>query len=422
MTIEYLKKATAPAETAERDLRDTVQALLDEIEQGGDQVACAFARKFDRWEGDILVSGETIAAAEAQLPEDLKADIRFAHDNIRRFAEAQKATVAPCQIEVVPGVLAGQKHIPVSTAGCYVPGGRYSHVASAIMTITTAKVAGVERIVACSPPQSGVGIPPAILYTMKLCGADTILNLGGVQGVAAMAFGLFGQPEADILVGPGNQYVAEAKRLLFGRVGIDMVAGPTDSMVLADETADAETVTWDLVSQAEHGANSPVWLATTDRDLAEAVLRRAPELIRALPELNAANAEAAWRDHAEVLLCSDREAMAQAADRYAPEHLHVQAADLDWWLDRLRAYGSLFLGAETTVSMGDKCTGPNHVLPTSRAARYTGGLSVHKFMKTVTWQRGTAEGIREIAATTARISRLEGMEGHARAADLRCAS
>ena len=287
------------------------------------------------------------------------------------------------------------------------------------MTVTTAKVAGVEHIAACSPPRPDVGIPPAILYTMRLCGADTILNLGGVQGVAAMAFGLFGLPKADILVGPGNQFVAEAKRILFGRVGIDMFAGPTDSMVIADKTADPDIVAWDLVGQAEHGYNSPVWLVTTDRALAERVMDIAPRLIASLPEVNGRNAEAAWRDYAEIILCADREDMAQTADDYAPEHLHVQADDLDWWLGRLRSYGSLFLGEETTVAFGDKASGPNHVLPTSGAARYTGGLSVHKFMKTVTWQRATREGARPVAEATARISRLEGMEGHARSADVR---
>lgn len=234
-----------------------------------------------------------------------------------------------------------------------------------------------------------------------------------------MAFGLFGVPKADIIVGPGNQYVAEAKRILFGKVGIDMVAGPTDSLVIADETADPYLVAWDLVGQAEHGYNSPVWLVTTDVGLAEAVMRQVPQFIAQLPELNAKNAEAAWRDYAEVMLCDSREEMAEVADRYAPEHLHVQAADLDWWLSRLRSYGSLFLGEETTVAFGDKASGPNHVLPTSGSARYTGGLSVHKFMKTVTWQRASKEGARPVAEATARISRHEGMEGHARSAEVR---
>jgi sulfopropanediol 3-dehydrogenase len=256
---------------------------------------------------------------------------------------------------------------------------------------------------------------------MDLCGADIILNMGGVQGVAAMAHGLFGLPKADVLVGPGNQYVAEAKRMLFGEVGIDMFAGPTDSMVLADATADAEMVAYDLVGQAEHGYNSPVWLVTSDEALAHRVIRLVPELIESLPEVNRESAHAAWDNMAEVILCQGPEEMAKVADQYAPEHLHVQAQDLDWWLGRLRAYGSLFLGEETTVAFGDKASGPNHVLPTSGAARYTGGLSVHKFMKTVTWQRATRAAARPLAEATARISRLEGMEGHARSADIRLA-
>lgn len=419
MSVSYLKTAAPVHEAGDGSIRDTVQAILDEIETGGEKAARRLAAKFDKWEGDVVVSPDEIEAAAAQIPEGLRDDIRFAHDNIRRFAEAQKATIGECQVEIVPGLIAGQKQIPVDAAGCYVPGGRYSHIASALMTVTTARVAGVGHITACSPPRPGVGIHPAILYTLDLAGADVVLNLGGVQGVAAMAFGLFGLPKADILVGPGNQFVAEAKRILFGRVGIDMVAGPTDSMILADDSADPTLVAWDLVGQAEHGHNSPVWLATTDRALAEKVLELVPTMIPTLPELNARNAEAAWRDRAEVILCADREEMAATADRYAPEHLHVQARDLDWWLARLRCYGSLFLGEETTVAFGDKAAGPNHVLPTSGAARYTGGLSVHKYMKTVTWQRATRTGVRPIAEATARISRMEGMEGHARTADIR---
>lgn len=419
MTITYLKKASLTAKSGQEDVQAAVRAMLDELASGGDEVVRRYARDFDRWEGDIVVPTDAAAEAEAAVPARLRDDIRFAHDNIRSFAEAQKATISDCELEVRPGFWAGQRQIPVAGAGCYVPGGRYSHIASAIMTITTAKTAGVDHIAACSPPKPGIGIPPAILFTMKLCGADSILNLGGVQGVAAMAFGLFGLPKADILVGPGNQYVAEAKRLLFGRVGIDMVAGPTDSMVIADATADPQVVAWDLVGQAEHGYNSPVWLVTTERTLADAVMAAVPSLIASLPEANGKNAEAAWRDYAEVIICSDRDEMASVADDYAPEHLHVQAADLDWWLSRLRSYGSLFLGEETTVAFGDKAAGPNHVLPTSGAARYTGGLSVHKYMKTVTWQRATRQGAKPVAEATARISRLEGMEGHARTADIR---
>ena len=417
----YLKQALTTPETDHQDVRDLVQVMLARIALQGEEAVRDYSRTFDKWEGEIIVSRAALKAAADQVPTRLKDDIQFAYANIRRFAEAQKATLSDCAVEILPGLMAGQKQIPVSAAGCYVPGGRYSHVASAIMTITTAKVAGVPHIAACSPPRPGIGIPPAILYAMDLCGADVILNLGGVQGVAAMAHGLFGLPKADILVGPGNQYVAEAKRMLFGQVGIDMFAGPTDSMILADSSADAEMVAYDLVGQAEHGYNSPVWLATTDEALAHQVIRIVPDLIASLPEVNRESARAAWDNMAEVILCADREEMAQVADRYAPEHLHVQARDLDWWLGRLRAFGSLFLGEETTVAFGDKTSGPNHVLPTSGAARYTGGLSVHKFMKTVTWQRATRAAAKPLAEATARISRLEGMEGHARSADIRLA-
>jgi len=415
----YLKKATLTAKSDASDVHATVQTILNDIEAGGAAAALDYAAKFDKYEGPVLLTPEDIAAASAKVPQKLKDDIAFAHDNVRRFAETQKSTMQDVELEIVPGLIAGQKTIPCQAAGCYVPGGRYSHVASAIMTVTTAKVAGCKHITACSPPQAGKGVAPAIIYAANICGADKILSMGGVQGVAAMTFGLFGLPKADILVGPGNQYVAEAKRILFGRVGIDMIAGPTDSLILADATADPFIVATDLVGQAEHGYNSPVWLVTDDRVLAEKVMQIVPGLIDDLPEINRNNAVIAWGDYAEVILCGNREEMAATSDEYAPEHLTVQAQDLSWWLDRLQCYGSLFLGEETTVAFGDKASGTNHVLPTSQSAKYTGGLSVHKYMKIVTWQRATREGAKPIAEVTARISRLEGMEGHARSADVR---
>jgi sulfopropanediol 3-dehydrogenase len=421
MTREYLKKATLTAQSGASDVQDIVQGILSDIEQGGDATALEYAAKFDKYDGNVILTADEIAAACDRVPDKLKEDIQFAHDNVKRFAEAQKSTLIDVEVEIQPGLIAGQKAIPVHAAGCYVPGGRYSHIASAIMTVTTAKVAGCSHITATSPPRPGLGVAPAIVYAAHICGADKIMALGGVQGVAAMTFGLFDLPKANILVGPGNQFVAEAKRILFGRVGIDMIAGPTDSLVLADETADPMIVAVDLVSQAEHGYNSPVWLVTDDHALAEEVMRLVPTLIEDLPELNRENAFAAWRDYAEVILCGNREEMAACSDDYAPEHLTVMAEDLDWWLGRLSCYGSLFLGEETTVSYGDKASGTNHVLPTSGAANYTGGLSVHKYMKIVTWQRSTREGSKRVAEATARISRLEGMEGHARAADVRLA-
>ena len=419
MPRDYLKKATLTAKSDASDVHATVKSILDDIEAGGDAEALKYAAKFDKYDGPVLLSADDIAAASAKVSQKLKDDIAFAHDNVRRFAEMQKQTMQDVEIEIVPGLIAGQKIIPCQAAGCYVPGGRYSHIASAIMTVTTAKVAGCNHITACSPPRVGEGIAPAIVYSANLCGADKILSMGGVQGVAAMTFGLFGLPKADILVGPGNQFVAEAKRILFGRVGIDMIAGPTDSLILADASSDPFIVATDLVGQAEHGYNSPVWLVTDTHAIAEKVMELVPGLIADLPDVNRQNAEAAWRDYAEVIVCSDREEMAATSDDYAPEHLTVQGQDLNWWRNRLQCYGSLFLGEETTVAFGDKASGTNHVLPTSQSAKYTGGLSVHKYMKIVTWQKSTQEGSKRVAEATARISRLEGMEGHARTADAR---
>lgn len=419
MPRKYLKKATLTAKSDATEVHDIVMDMLTKIEAGGDETAIEYAMKLDKYDGPFLLNEEQIAAAAAKVPQKLKDDIAFAHDNVRRFAETQKSTMQDVELEIVPGLIAGQKAIPCQAAGCYVPGGRYSHIASAIMTVTTAKVAGCKHITACSPPRPNEGIAPAIIYTADLCGAVKILSMGGVQGVAAMTFGLFGLPKSDILVGPGNQFVAEAKRILFGRVGIDMIAGPTDSLILADKTADPFMVATDLVGQAEHGYNSPVWLVTDDQQLAEKVMAIVPGLIKDLPKLNRDNAFAAWRDYAEVIVCDTREEIAATSDEYAPEHLTVQAEDLHWWLGRLECYGSLFLGEETTVAFGDKASGTNHVLPTSQSAKYTGGLSVHKYMKIVTWQRATRDGSKPIAEATARISRLEGMEGHARSADAR---
>ncbi len=419
MAVSYLKTALPRPDAENSDIRDIVAIMLSNIEREGEEAVRRYAGTLDGWTGEFVLTDEARKAACDRVPEQVKDDIRFAHANIRRFAEAQMTTVSECEIEVMPGLIAGQKQIPIASAGCYVPGGRYSHIASALMTITTAKVAGVSHITAVSPPRPGAGIPDAIVYAMDLSGADLILNLGGVQGIAAMAHGFFGARPADILVGPGNSYVAEAKRMLFGKVGIDMFAGPTDTLVIADHTASIETVAWDLVSQAEHGVDSPVWLVSTDKALAQGVIARADALIESLPEPNASAARTAWRDRAEIILCDSRDEAARVANNYAPEHLQVIAEDLDWWLDQLTTYGSLFLGAETTVPFGDKTSGPNHVLPTSGAARYTGGLSVHKFTKTVTWQRCSAQASHELAERTARISRMEGMEGHARAAEMR---
>lgn len=419
MVRQFLKRARLNAQSEATDTGDRVIRILDDIRSGGEENALEYTRKFDGYSGPTLLCEDAIEAAVEKVSQRTKDDILFARDNIRRFAEAQKNTAQEFQMEIQPGFICGQKLIPVDAVGCYVPAGRYTHVASAIMTVTTAKVAECNHITVATPPKAGEGISPEIIYASTICGANSVLAMGGVQGIAAMAFGLFGLPKANIIAGPGNQYVAEAKRLLYGDVGIDMVAGPTDSLILADKTSDPLVVATDLVSQAEHGYNSPVWLVTDSAPLGQKVLELVPKLIADLPSFNGQNAAAAWEDYAEIIVCSDREEMAQVSDEYAPEHLTVQAEDLEWWLDRLTSYGSLFLGEETTVSYGDKAAGTNHVLPTSGAARYTGGLSVHKFMKIVTWQRATREGSKKVAEATARISRLEGMEGHARAADIR---
>jgi sulfopropanediol 3-dehydrogenase len=300
-----------------------------------------------------------------------------------------------------------------------VPTGRYAHIASAYMSIATAKAAGVKTVVACSTPYRDDGIHPYVLYAMKVAGADKIMTLGGVQAIAAMAFGLFTDEPADVIVGPGNKFVAEAKRMLFGKVGIDVFAGPSEVAIIADETADPEIVACDLVGQAEHGHESPAWLFTTSRALADTVTRRVPALIDVLPPTAREAAGAAWRDYGEVVLAGSREELARVSDRYACEHLEVHAVDLDWWLARLTNYGSLFLGEETTVAFGDKTSGPNHILPTKLAARYSAGLSVHKFLKPLTWQRADRGACKTLAPATARISRLEGMEAHARTADQR---
>ncbi len=421
MAVRYVKKAEKSPRTGEDENRARVAEMLAEIEQGREAVARQYGEKLDGYAGEIEVSQETIAAAARQIPTQLKDDIAFSHDRVRKFAERQKASVSPFEAEIEPGIILGQRLIPVATAGCYVPGGRYAHVASAIMSITTAKVAGVQNVIACSAPHGAAGINPGILYAMHYCGADRILALGGVQGIAALAFGLFTGHAADILVGPGNRFVAEAKRMLFGRVGIDLFAGPTEIAIIADETADPAIVATDLVGQCEHGPDSPAWLVTTSQSLAEAVISRVPSLIAALPDTQRLNAEAAWRDYGEVVVADSDEEAAQISDRWAPEHLELLTAKNDWFTARLTNYGSLFVGEETTVAYGDKAQGTNHILPTKGAARYTGGLSVHKFIKVVTTQRMTREASRNVAAATARISRLEGMEAHARTADIRLA-
>jgi sulfopropanediol 3-dehydrogenase len=419
MTVEYLKKATPPTAAIDSATAETVQRMLVEISEQGRSACERYARDLDGWHGNIVLGEADFFNATRSLSQGVRDDIAFAHNRVRDFAMRQRDSLHEFETELISGLIAGQKLIPVNTAGCYVPGGRYAHAASAIMSVCTAKVAGVPNIVASSPAHKEAGVNPAILHTMKLCGADTVLALGGVQGIAAMAYGLYAPKPADVIVGPGNRFVAEAKRMLFGRVGIDVVAGPTESAIIADETADVDIITSDLAGQAEHGPDSPVWLYTTSRELGLKVIEKMSAVIAALPELARTAATAAWRDYGEVVYVSSREEACEISDQYAPEHLQVLTTDLDWWLARLTNYGSLFLGEETTVAYGDKCSGPNHILPTRGAARYSGGLSVGKFIKTVTYQRLDRSASREVGQVAARISRLEGMEGHARTADIR---
>jgi sulfopropanediol 3-dehydrogenase len=420
MTISYIKKADKTASSDEVETRQRVQEVLNEIESKRDKGIKEISRKFDKYEGDVIVTQEKIEEVIKSLDQKVKDDVQFSYDRVRSFAEHQlKHLNNDFEVELSPGLFAGQKLIPVNSVGCYVPGGRYNNIASAIMSITTAKVAGVKNVIAASPPKDENGANPIIIYTANLCGADVIMNCGGIGAIGAFAYGCFGNPEVDMIVGPGNQYVAEAKRILYGKVGIDLFAGPTEIGIIADHTADKEMIAVDLVGQAEHGPNSPAWLYTTDKELCNYVMKRVPELIAELPETSRNNADAAWRDYGEVILCDTNEELCEISDKYAPEHLEVQAENLDWWLDKLKNYGSLFLGEETTVAYGDKCSGTNHILPTKGAAKYTGGLFVGKFIKTVTFQRMTKESNKEVGAAAARISRLEGMEAHARTGDAR---
>lgn len=417
MTTSYLKKASKTPETETATAQQVVNDMLAEIGAHGEAAVRQYAQSLDHWSGDIVLTREEIDRRAAEVPAAVKRDIEFAIQQVSDFAHAQRRSLAEFSVELHQGVMAGQRVLPVNVAGCYAPAGRYAHIASAYMGVATAKAAGVKTIVACSGPFRGGPMHPYLLYAFDKAGADVILTLGGVQAIATMAYGLFTGQAADVIVGPGNKFVAEAKRKLFGKVGIDVFAGPSEVAVIADDTADAAIVASDLVGQAEHGHESPAWLFTTSRRLAEDVMRRVPALIKALPPTARDAAGCAWRDYGEVILCDTREEVATVSDRYASEHLEVHATDLEWWLGRLTCYGSLFLGEETTVAYGDKASGPNHVLPTKGAARYSGGLSVHKFMKTLTWQRMTREAARDIGEVTARISRLEGMEAHARTAD-----
>jgi len=421
MTIRTLKKAAKTPESETATAQKVVTEMLARIGAEREAAVRHYAKELDGWTGEVVLTRAEIDARAAEVPAQVRRDIDFAIAQVSAFAQAQRESMREFSVDLHPGVTAGQRVLPVNVAGCYAPAGRYAHIASAYMGVATAKAAGVKTIVACSGPFRGGPMHPYVLYAFDRAGADVIMTLGGVQAIATMAEGLFTGRPADVIVGPGNKFVAEAKRTLFGKVGIDVFAGPSEVAVIADDSADPAIVASDLVGQAEHGHESPAWLFTTSQALAEQVMQRVPALIATLPPTARDAAGAAWRDYGEVIVCDTREEVASVSDRYASEHLEVHARDLGWWLANLTCYGSLFLGEETTVAYGDKASGPNHVLPTKGAARYSGGLSVHKFMKTLTWQQMTREAARDIGEVTARISRLEGMEAHARTADDRLA-
>lgn len=416
--MEYIKKAQKSFEQASSEKRDTVEKILLDIELRGETAVRELAEKFDNWHGDFILSDEKKAKLIAQVPENVRQDIRFAHEQVYNFALAQRKSITEFEQETLPGVRLGQKLIPMDTAGCYIPGGRFAHACSAIMSVATAKAAGVKNIIACSPPR-GESIAPAVVYAMDIAGADIILEMGGVQAIATMAFGLFTGKAANILVGPGNAYVAEAKAILAGtgKCAIDIFAGPTESSVIADKTADPMTIAIDLVSQAEHGLDSPVWLHTDSREIGDAVNALMPQLIAQMPDPDIPRQ--AWDDYGEIVLCQDREELVEISDQYASEHIQVMAEDLDWWVANLSNYGSLFLGEGSTVAQGDKCSGTNHILPTRKAGYMSGGLNVHKFLKITTYQEISPRANRVISAAASRLSRVEGMEGHARACDWR---
>ena len=421
MNTRYLKAPNPPTTEATEELRNRVSEILKDIEKGGLDAVRRYSQELDNWApDDFVVSDAEFERASAQIDDTIKEHIAFAQNQIRTFATAQRGTLSELEVEVGNGVVLGHRLIPVNAVGAYVPGGRYPMLASSFMTVLVAKVAGVKQVVACAPPQREKGIHPTMLYAMRTSGADAVLCLGGVQALAAMAFGLIdGLEPVDMLVGAGNAFVAEAKRQLFGRVGIDLLAGPTEVLVIADSSADPRLVATDLLGQAEHGPNSPAGCIAIGEDVARAVQAEVEDLLHTFPTAEIAGE--AWRNHGWIAIAGDDEEAAAIADAAADEHLEVQVAEekLDWYLQRLTNYGSLFLGEQATVAYGDKAVGTNHVLPTSRAARYTGGLWVGKFLKTCTYQRLTPEGTRLVAPAVAAISHEEHFEGHAMTAEVR---
>jgi sulfopropanediol 3-dehydrogenase len=407
----------AASRAADDAVRKTVESILQDVETRGDEAVRAYSEKFDRWSPpDFRLSPAAIAELVERVDPGVRKDIEFAQRQIRLFAEAQRDALRDVEIETMPGVTLGHKNIPIQSVGCYVPGGRYPMIASAHMSILTAKVAGVPRVIACTPPYEGRAHAETIV-AMALAGADEIYILGGVQAIAAMGLGTAAIAPVDMLVGPGNAYVAEAKRQLFGRVGIDLLAGPTEILVVADDTASADMVATDLLGQAEHGPNSPAVLVTTSAALAKEVVREVERQLQVLPTADLAGVS--WRDYGRIILVDDEEEAVEVADEIASEHVEILTRNPQYFLDRMKNYGSLFLGPETNVAYGDKVIGTNHILPTRRAARYTGGLWVGKFLKTVTYQQVTPEATVMIGEYCSRLCAIERFWGHKEQADHR---
>ncbi|MCZ8516145.1 histidinol dehydrogenase [Paenibacillus filicis] len=416
---QFLKTGKSKSELAktEAEVRETVQKLLDDVQNRGDAAVRELSANLDKWSPESFrLSAEQIDRLMNSLPAQTIEDIRFAQANVRRFAEAQKSALQDVEVENSPGVILGHKNIPVNSVGCYVPGGRYPMVASAHMSVLTAKVAGVKRVIACTPPINGE-IPAATVTAMAMAGADEIYILGGVQAMAAMALGTETIAPVDMIVGPGNAYVAEAKRQLFGKVGIDLFAGPTEVLIIADDTADAEMVATDLLGQAEHGPTSPCALITTTEKLAQETLVEIERQLKLLPTGDVARA--AWQDYGCIILVEDEQEAVAEADKLAYEHVQVLTADPDYFLQHMTNYGALFLGPETNVAYGDKVIGTNHTLPTKQAAKYTGGLWVGKFIKTVTYQKVTPEASAFVGEYCTRLCELENFAAHAEQAKLR---
>ncbi|MEM1191823.1 MAG: histidinol dehydrogenase [Pseudomonadota bacterium] len=417
--IRYLKDGVSETKAATDDakVRATVENILKDIEQKGDETVRALSEKFDKWSpSSFRLSKDEIKACYDKLDAQAIDDIRFAQEQVRNFAQHQRNALQDVEVETLPGVILGHKNIPMNSVGCYVPGGKYPLVASAHMSVVTAKVAGVPRVIAAAPPFNGAPAP-AIIVAMDMAGADEIYVMGGVQAVGAMAIGTQTIAPVDMIVGPGNAFVAEAKRQLFGRVGIDLFAGPTETLVIADEAVDGELCAADLLGQAEHGTNSPAVLLTNSEKLARETMAEIDRQLTILPTAEVAGA--AWRDYGQVIVCDSYEEMVEKADDIASEHVQVMTRDPNYFLENMTNYGALFLGAETNVSYGDKVIGTNHTLPTNKAARYTGGLWVGKFIKTCTYQRVSEAASVQVGEYCSRLCALEGFAGHKEQADIR---